>query len=173
MAANYYNQYRKHFNKIITTPQLNQIKRGHLISFRYESDYSSPFPKLALVLTSRWGGKLHCLKLNEMPMANFKIWLAKMISKRHVDLELGRIVYETDIYRFPLKSEANRPKQFYKSLIYPDPRYHKYYPYRTYEWRKITQEAIIHFKYPSVGLKVTYSPQVVKQHPLVETLNVK
>lgn len=169
--TDFYKTYIPYIKEFIRMNNVNKILVGHVISFRYLEDTHKINPELVLVLTPNFRKKLWGIKLNNLTVHNFKAMKSRISTKQMLNDELGEPNEVTDIFRYPLKSEANAPQRFYKAYIKTDIRFKQYSIYRTYLLKKITSLDIVSLNFKKLGVRVNYAPDTIKLFPSIEFLN--
>ena len=112
MAVDYYNVYNKGFVDLIFQKNKLLIFPMQLLSFTYATKNSSPGKKLVLSLGIH-EGKLHCIKLNSIPIMKF-VQLVKriedpvLIEEYENGLHNGKLseTYKRMKYALPLKKKT-------------------------------------------------------------------
>jgi len=121
---------------------LKGLKRGHIIEIEYGDKKDL---HIVFVLTPKWEGKLHGIKLNEVPYNQFKRVLDRF--KTENEVLIREAVGEM---RAPTDMSIKQPKQFYRTYFKPSHLYDKFKPYRTYLHEEVKKVILIDFNYGKI-----------------------
>lgn len=135
----YYVQYKPYILSTVKA-KFPLVKRGHIILFDYQK--REPKPRMVFVLTARWKGMMHCIKLNAIPYLHFQQLLKRFKS------EAPEVVKDAIAeMRVPTDMSIRAPKRFYKTYFKPANAFKKYDPYRTYFIKGIKNVRLVDFDY--------------------------